>query len=235
MKTTHVTQRRTKTTSTKSSPAPRPFKARKHTNGNGGRRTTPTNGGLVHSIPMINGVNVNDLVLMTESIKQNPDLAEYSFRSTTKWVDGAYSKTRIQGFWGSGREDNTRERPFVMELDEPKMLLGTNRGPNAVEAALSALGSCLAVGVAYNAAARGIKLDALDIDIEGDLDLRGFLGIPEDGQPLRAAYDNVRVICRVKSDALPSEIKDLVEFAQETSPVLDLFRHPVPVTVELEH
>jgi uncharacterized OsmC-like protein len=119
----------------------------------------------------------------------------------------------------------------VVEGDEPPVLLGNNAGPNAVEAVLHALASCLAVGFVYNAAAQGIKVDALDFTLEGDIDLHGFLGLSD---KVRAGYQDIRLSYRVKSSAPREKIEELCDYVQKTSPVLDIIRNPVPVTISLE-
>ena len=179
----------------------------------------------------LNGVNVDQLVGTVNAVKENPEIARFQFRAHTDWVDGGQSRTTIQSFYGAGQEDASRTEPFVLEGDEPPVLLGGNRGPNAVEAVLHALASCLAVGFIYNAAAQGIKVDALDFDLEGDLDLQGFLGLSEQVRP---GYEGVSVTYRVKSDAPREKIEELCTYVQKTSPVLDIIRNPVPVTVRLE-
>jgi uncharacterized OsmC-like protein len=190
---------------------------------------------------MVDGVNVNDYVILAETIKNDPALAEYTFRAKTSWVGGARARTKVQGFWGNGREDTSRSQPFTLEADQPMALLGTNKGPSPVECALSSLGACLASGIAYNAAARGIKVSSIEVELEGGVDIRGWLGIRESTQvrtgekALRPGFENVTLVCRVKSNAPPSELKELVEYAKATSPVFDLFRNPVPIAIELEH
>lgn len=177
-----------------------------------------------------NGVNVDQLVATIDAIKADPSLARFKFRAATEWINGGHSRTKIQGFYGAGTEDTSRSRPFILEGDEPPVLLGTNAGPNAVETVLVALGSCLAVGFVYNAAAQGIKVEALDFTLEGDIDLRGFLGLSDQVRP---GYQNIRLSCRVKSDAPRDKIEGLCEYVQQTSPVLDIIRSPVPVSVTL--
>jgi hypothetical protein len=113
-----------------------------------------------------NGVNVDQLVATVNAIKQNPDLAHFQFRAHTEWLDGGHSRTFIQGFHGAGQEDTSRSKPFILEGDEPPVLLGSNAGPNAVEAVLHALASCLAVGFIYNAAAQGFNVESLSFDLE---------------------------------------------------------------------
>jgi uncharacterized OsmC-like protein len=178
----------------------------------------------------VNGVNIDQLVATVNAIKQNPDLARFQFRAHNEWIGGGHSRTSIQGFYGAGQEDTSRSRPFIVEGDEPPVLLGGNAGANAVEAVLHALASCLAVGFIYNAAAQGINVESLSFDLEGDLDLRAFLGLSEEVRP---GYSGIRLTYRVKSDAPREKIVDLCDYVQKTSPVMDILRNPVPVTVSL--
>jgi uncharacterized OsmC-like protein len=179
---------------------------------------------------MRNGVNVTQLVETIEAIKNQPDLAKFQFRAHTVWDSGARCHTNIQSFYGAGQEDSSRQQPFTLAGDEPAVLLGSNSGPNAVEAALHALASCLSVGFIYNAAALGIEVQSLDFDLDGDLDLLGFLGLSDQ---VRAGYSEVRVRYRVQADAPREKLEELCEYVQRTSPVMDMIRNPVPVTVEL--
>ncbi|HEU5300402.1 MAG TPA: OsmC family protein [bacterium] len=179
----------------------------------------------------LNGVNVQQLVGTVNAIKGNPDLARFRFRAETDWIEGGHSRTAIMGFYGAGQEDASRVKPFVLEGDEPPVLLGGNAGPNAVEVVLHALASCLAVGFIYNAAARGITVQQLGFRLEGDLDLHAFLGLSD---RVRPGYENIRITYRVKADAPREQIAELCDYVQKTSPVLDIIRNPVPVTLALE-
>jgi uncharacterized OsmC-like protein len=191
-----------------------------------GRPTTQTDGALSTT----NGVDVEQLGRTITAIKEQSELARFVFRAHTAWQTGGHSRTTIQGFYGAGAEDTSRVQPFVVEGDEPPMLLGANKGPNAVEAVLHALASCLAVGFVYNAAARGIQVESLDFDLEGDLDLQAFLGLSEQVRP---GYQGIKVTYRAKTDAPREQVEALCEYVQNTSPVLDIIRNPVPVTVTL--
>ena len=130
-----------------------------------------------------------------------------------------------------GQEDSSRSEPFVVEGDEPPVLLGTDRAPNAVEAVLAALASCLSVGFAYNAAAQSITLSSLEFTLEGDVDLPRFLGLSDEVRP---GFGAIRVSCNVVSDAPREKIQALCDHVQKTSPVLDVLRNPVPVSLALE-
>jgi len=177
-----------------------------------------------------NGINVDQLVQTIEAIKDRPEIAQFQFRAHTTWEGGGRSHTEIQGFHGAMQEDTSRSQPFVMVGDEPPVLLGSNAGPNAVEALLHALASCLTVGFVYNAAARGIDVRSLYFDLEGDLDLHAFLGLSD---TVRPGYQAIRVRYHVDADASHDQLTELCDYVQRTSPVLDIVRNPVPVEVEL--
>ena len=88
----------------------------------------------------------------------------------------------------------------------------------------------MAVGFVYNAAAQGINVESLSFDLEGNLDLHAFLGLSEDVRP---GFENIRLTYQVKSDAPREKIEELCDYVQKTSPVLDIIRKPVPVTIAL--
>lgn len=179
---------------------------------------------------VLNGLDVGLMGKTIQVIQENPALAQFQFRATTQWISGAHVQSRIQGFHGVGHDDTSRSTPFLIEGDEPSVLLGTNQGANAVELLLAGLSSCLAVGLAYTAAARGITLEALRLDISGDIDLQGFLGLSES---VRAGCQMIDVRCHLKSSASDSDLAEMLEHVQKTSPVLDMVRYPTPVHVKL--
>lgn len=178
----------------------------------------------------MNGVDLEQLTQTIGAIRENPDIARFQFRARNEWTEGAHSRTTIQTFHGAGREDESRREPFTLDGDEPAVLLGNDRAPNAVESLLHALASCVAVGFVYNAAAQGIRVDSLELELEGDLDLRGFLGLSDEVRP---GYQDIRLRYQVDADAPRQKIEELCSYVQRTSPVLDIIRNPVPVKVEL--
>lgn len=180
---------------------------------------------------IVNGVDVDQLNCTICAVKDNAALAHFKFRASNKWISGGHCRTTIKDFYGAGQEDTSRSEAFVLEADEPAVLQGEDHGPSATEAALYALTSCLNTSLIYHAAAKGIKIDELEINAEGTLDLRGFLGLSEE---VRNGFQNVKVTFKVKSDAPERKIEELVELAQKRSPVFDMFSTPVPISVELE-
>jgi uncharacterized OsmC-like protein len=178
-----------------------------------------------------NGINVDGLLETIGAVKADPTLGNFTFRATSTWRDGTHNTGRIHGFTQAGQADESRTEPFVLEGDEPPVLLGNNAGPNAVELLLQALGFCYAVGYAANAAAQGIELTALEFDVEGDLDVGPFLGL--DGP--RPGFTAIRARARVTSpNATTEQLQALCRYVQQTSPVKDCLANPIPVETSLE-
>lgn len=178
-----------------------------------------------------NGVDVELLGKTAEAIQDNPSLAKFQFRTTTRWISGGHTQSHIQGFHGVGQENQSRKHPFVIESDEPAVLLGTNQGANAVELLLAGLASCLSVGLAYNAAAMGIALEELQVDVTGDIDLQGFLGLSES---IRPGCGNINVACHLKSTSSDSDIASLLDRVRRTSPVTDMVSRETPIDIKVE-
>jgi len=182
-------------------------------------------------IAATNGIDVTRLVETIEAIRKEPTLGAFTFRAKSSWQDGTHNVGAIAGFDHAGSKDQTRAAAFVLQGDEPPVLLGSNHGPNAVELLLQALAFCYAVGYAANAAARGIEITHMDYEIEGDLDVRPFLGL----EGPRPGFTQIRAKGRVASpNATPEQLEDLCRYVQETSPVKDCLANRVPVETTLE-
>ena len=174
---------------------------------------------------MINGVEVTELKRKATAMKKNPPLAHFEFRARNKWVDAGHSRTTITAFHGAG-EDVRHDKKFKIEADEPHVLLGGDKGTNPVEHLLNALVSCLTGSMVYHAATRGIKIDSIESTVEGDMDIRGFLGLADD---IRTGYQDIRVQFKVRSDASEDELKQCAMF----SPVLDSLTGMTRVSVDV--
>ena len=174
-----------------------------------------------------NGVDVRALNATIEAVKQNADIAKFNFRVTNVWRGGDKNCSTIREFTGALAEHRTDGKSFVVENGEAPVLLGEDKAPNPVEWLLHALIGCMTTTTAYHAAARGIAVEAIDSSIDGDIDLRGFLGLSEQ---VRKGYSAIRVDMRVKTKAPPATIKALIAM----SPVLDTISRSVPVAVDVE-
>ena len=167
-------------------------------------------------------------VLQLNRSPKTPDTGQFRFQAETEWTDALRSVTSIDGFDQAGERIQTQE--FQIEGDEPKQILGERTAPNAVELLLAALGSCLSVGYAANAAAMGIELNDLRFELDGDVDLRGFLGISNE---TRAGFNNVTCTAYIDADASDEEIEELRERVEATSPLVDNISNEVRVETDL--
>lgn len=178
-----------------------------------------------------NGIDVGRLVETIEAIKGDPHLGAFTFRAKSSWVDGTHNVGEIGGFTHAGSDDESRAAPFVLQGDEPPVLLGSNNGPNAVELLLQALAFCYAVGYVANAAAQGIEIGRMDYEIEGDLDVRPFLGL----EGPRPGFTRIRAKAIVSSpNASREQLEELCRYVQDTSPVRDCLVNAIPVETTLE-
>ncbi len=179
---------------------------------------------------IVNGVNVDQLFSTIEAIKANPEIARFQFRSTNQWIDGTHNRATVKDFYGALKEDTARD-PLVFEIDEPPVLLGKNLGANPVEYLLIALSGCLTTSLVAHAAARGIAIKKVESRYEGDLDLRGFLGISEE---VPVGYRNIRLFFKIDADVAETQKQELIEMAQKYSPVFNSVAKPVTVSVQLD-
>lgn len=179
---------------------------------------------------VVNGVDIDRLQETIEAIKGIPDLAKFQFRLTNKWIDGGHNHISIKEFYGA-QEEHQHEKPFEIDADEHRVLLGQDKGPNPVEYLLAGLSGCLTSALIYHAAASGIKIRGVQSRVEGDLDLRGFLGLSED---VPVGYKNIQVHFTIDADVSEKEKQELIEMAQKYSPVFNSVKNPTPVVVSLE-
>jgi uncharacterized OsmC-like protein len=178
---------------------------------------------------IVNGVNVSQLFNTIEAIKGNPAIAEFKFRATNRWIDGTHCRGTIKDFYGALKEDDSRP-PMDYDMDEPPVLLGNNAGRNPVEYLLVALSGCLTTSLVAHASARGIKIRGIRSKYEGDLDLRGFLGISED---VPVGYQSIRVYFEIDADVSDEQKEEMIRTAQKYSPVFNTLTKSVPVSVHL--
>lgn len=177
---------------------------------------------------IVNDVPVDQLVETMRAIRKEPRIAKFVFRAKNDWQDGGLNRASAREFHGA-LEDHVRSEPWTFDMDEPPLLLGQDRGANPVVYLLAALSGCLTTSLVYHAAARGIELTRVESRYEGDLDLRGFLGMDE---TVRPGYEGIRVAFEVEGDASEEQLDELVRVAQERSPVFDVITRGTRVSVE---
>ncbi len=181
------------------------------------------------STPVDNGVDVGFLLGAREALTAEPEGAKFQWRVTNTWVHGTHSQTTAQGFFGLG-EEQARAAEFRFDADHPELFSAEDNGATPTEILLVALASCLTGGVAAVAQNREIQLRSVQATIEGDMDVRGILGIDSD---VRNGFSNIKVTYTIDADASPEDIEALVAQSQKRSAVYDIITNPTNVAVEV--
>lgn len=175
----------------------------------------------------MNGVNLEILKGTVQAVANDPELGKCRFRARNTWLGGTCNSTTVTGFFGA-RQEMTHKQAFVMHADEPAILGGGDEGANPVEHLLNALAACMTTSMVAHAAVRGIHIDSLESELEGDIDLRGFFGLSDEAP---RGYTDIRVKLKVRSDVENmARLKELTAF----SPVLNTITQGANVSVQVE-
>ena len=177
-----------------------------------------------------NGVDTQQMFGTLDAIKLDASLGRFQFRAANEWLGGAHNRSTIQRFYGAGHEDASRVVPFTLDAGEPAVLLGHDEGANPAETLLHALAACLTTSLVYVASARGVKLTRVRSSVEGDMDVRGCLGISGE---VRNGFERIRVSFDVEGDASEEKLREIVARAQARSAVYDIVANGVPTSVEM--
>jgi uncharacterized OsmC-like protein len=175
----------------------------------------------------LNGVDTPNLFATIDAVASTPALAKFQFRATNRWVGGTFTRGTIESFYGAGSEQ-AHKRAFTLEADHPAVLVGEDRAPLPVEYLLYGLASCIMGGIANIAAARGVTLTEVEARVEGDIDLRGILGLSDE---VRNGYEKIRATFTIKGDAPEAKLRQIVEQSKARSAVFDVLTKGLPVEV----
>jgi uncharacterized OsmC-like protein len=178
----------------------------------------------------LNGVDVPNLFATINVVRENPPLAKFQFRTKHRWLKGTHSRGTIETFSGAGGE-HTHKTTFTVDADHPAVLVGDDNAPLPVEYVLYGLGACIIGGIANIAAARGVTLTEVEASIEGDMDLRGILGLSPE---VRNGYEGIRATFAIKGDAPAERLREVVEQARARSAVFDIITNRVPVQIGID-
>lgn len=176
---------------------------------------------------VVNGVMVDDFFTTIGLIKATPAIAKFKFRVRNQWHGGPRNSSTVDEFYGATQE-LSHPRPFVLEADEPAVLLGKDTAANPVEHLLHALASCLTTSMVYQAAARGIEIEEVESSLEGNLDLHGFLELDKN---VRKGFQGIRVNFKIKANVSDEKLQEIANLGPESSPVYDSLTNGVPVSV----
>ncbi len=173
---------------------------------------------------VVNGINTDDLFALIERVRTDPAKGKTHWRVSTTWQGQTRSRAEVEGF-GMGGQNISRH--FAIDVDEPYELGGSNRSANPQEYLIAALNACMTVGYVAQCAVRGITLDSLVIETEGEIDLRGFLGIDPAVPP---GYSSLHYKVRIKGNGTKEQFAEIHKAVMTTSP--NFYNLSRPVTLK---
>jgi uncharacterized OsmC-like protein len=153
---------------------------------------------------------------LRDTLAENADAAQATFSASSRQIAGLHSRVNA--------------RDFYLDVDEPKALGGTDKGPNPVELILAALASCQEITYRLYADRLGIPIDGISVHLEGDIDLRGFTAANE---KVRPGFREIRGTVEIDSQAPAADLEHLKATVDRFCPVLDIIGQPTPVSLEL--
>ena len=161
---------------------------------------------------IVNGINLDDLFALIDDVKREPAKGKTNWHVITTWQGQTRSRTEVEGY-GLGGEQVSRR--FSIDIDEPRELGGSNNFANPQEYLIAALNACMTVGYVAQCAVRGITLESLSIETDGDIDLRGFLGVDPAVPP---GYETLSYTVRIKGRGTKEQFAEVHEAVMATSP-----------------
>ena len=161
---------------------------------------------------IVNGIDLKALDETVAAINEDAGCANVQFRVRTDWRGQTRSESTVEGYRIGGKEI---ARNFKILADEPHELLGANNAPNPQELLMSAVNACMTVGYVAQASVRGIRLESCTIETEGELDLRGFLGLDAN---VPNGYRRMDYVVTLKGDGTPEQYEEIHQAVMATSP-----------------
>jgi uncharacterized OsmC-like protein len=177
-----------------------------------------------------NGLDLDRFRDWVQRVQEDPTAALVKYEARSRWEGGLRTRTEVSYFWQGGQRDTSRTRPHTIAVDNQTSFAGEDAAPSAIELILAALGSSLAIGIAAQAAQRGVTLESLEFTITGDLDVRMLLGLSDRVHP---GLQTVRVKGQVKADASDEVLREIQQAAERASPVWNTLTRPVKVLCSL--
>ncbi len=175
----------------------------------------------------LNGIDTEALKQVIGQVSEDPSIGKVKFQVTTTWKGTTKSETVVHGYEIGGQKVK-RIHTFV--IDEPIELLGEDTAANPQEYLMGAMNACILNTYVIAAAMKGIKLEKVEMETEGELDLRGFLGIDKNVIP---GYKELKYKVRLKGNGTPEQYKEIHKTVVATSPNYYNISHAIELNTEL--
>jgi uncharacterized OsmC-like protein len=161
---------------------------------------------------IINEINISDVETLIATVKADRTAGITHWSVTNAWQGRVHSRAQVRSFEIGGL---SVARTFTIDLDEPVALGGADKYPNPQEYLIAAFNACIVVGYAIVCSLQGITLEKLEVKTEGDIDLRGFLGLDPSISP---GYDKLHTYITIKGDGTEEQFRKIHDTVMATSP-----------------
>ncbi len=138
----------------------------------------------------------------------------------------AVTKTHV----ADGLRVETSEGRWTLVSDASEKSGGGGAAADPGFVVRAALGNCLAMGYVTWAAYLGVPIESVDIEIHADFDVRGQHG----AEGIPPGFSEIRYHVRIASSASEDDVRRVIEQADRTSMVGDVFRRAHTLVCELE-
>ena len=180
-----------------------------------------------HRSAVVNGIDTEGVKSLIGHVAKDPANAMTHWHVSSSWKGGTRSDTKVSGY-GFGKEQIKKD--FTISVDEPTELGGTNQFANPQEHLLGAMNACIMVGYVVGCSMAGIELEELRIETEGDIDLRGFLGLDPNIKP---GYDEISYTVHIKGKGTLDQFQKVHEAVGATSPNRFNIANPIKLNSKL--
>jgi putative redox protein len=146
---------------------------------------------------------------------RKPDAAVYRPKASSRHVRGLYTETKV--------------REHLVRSDYAEAAGGTNLAPNPIELLLSAIAACIEAAFYEFAVHQGFTVNALSVEVEGTLDLRGFFMIGD----VPAGFRDLKYAFSIQSPDDEAKLRELAEKVIAHCPVVESLIRPTGLTGEI--
>ena len=177
---------------------------------------------------MLNNINISGLSEFANEIRERNIESKATYGVKLNWESGTKTKVSTKNMVLG---EHKIIRDFNFTIDEPTQLLGVNSAPNPAEYMLGGLAGCMAVTFMTGATAMNIEIDKLELEIDGELDLMGFLGLNDNSN---VGFPELKFIFNVKGNGSKEQYNALLERVSKHSPNYNTIKNEVRMIGDLK-
>ena len=177
---------------------------------------------------MLNNINIAGLSEYANEVKERSIESRATYGVTLNWESGTKTSVKTKNMIFGNHKI---VRDFEFTIDEPTQFLGVNSAPNPAEYMLGGLAGCMAVTFMTGATAMNIQVDKLQLEIDGELDLKGFLGLDPESN---TGFPEIKFIFHVEGNGTQEQYDKLLQRVTKHSPNFNTIQNEVRMVGEIQ-